>query len=851
MRKFVRNNILDLQSTIKEGLEYAISVDEASANAVLCDGVEAIKAITQTLEQELSPDGFKGYIPYISDLLKAFEILLTDVDDVKIINNTLNEIFKLFESLNRRLKKEPEVKREIVFFPYKASMWDSLESIWKAAKQDDRCFVSVAPIPYYDKDGYGNHLTQYYERELFPDYVETIRYDEFDLEIVQPDVAYIHNPYDGNNHVSSVHPSYYSRTLKKHVKTLVYVPYFAKDTPPSLPVASITSLLAADIIVAASNDDVAAYRNAGARCDVVPLGSPKIDRIINLDNDKPAIPEEWSKLAGKKIFFLNTSINSLLKYESAYINKIQALITLFDERNDAALLWRPHPLTVSTITSMRPDLLDMYKSVEEQAKNSRSTVIDLTPDMGVSMAISDAYIGDGISSLVYLYALTGKPLYQINFKIPIAPTPEELAELATSDTIGITCIDGEEVWIFCGSVNALCKLDINTGQAEYVSSVPGEENAINRYIHLVKIGDRILLSPYCAKEWAEYDIPSGTWTKYPIPDEALPITRNGGCFYVALDTDEFVIFMPINSRAFVKYDKKTREFEYNTIWFRSFEPYVFNIDYGFFNAGGTFVDNSLYIASLQSNVVVELNVRSMRTKIHKVGESGNRYNGITFDGDCFWLTKFLTYGLTEPQNSVVRWDKNTGRCKELILEPVTREPVNMISDFYSITFYNGKVLVFPFGVNEIFQIDPKTEDISVLETCLPYKLGSNKSPYYSYGDGVASVWIPNKCDGRIVLYSFYDYSLLFFDSETFEVKKVKPVINGIEHLFHNLDTQPPYVRNESVFLTAAGYVVHVVSGSIPDFNQKQADYHRGINFNSDGTCGQKTHEFVMRKSLKK
>ena len=40
-------------------------------------------------------------------------------------------------------------RREVVFLPYKASMWDSLESVWMAAEEDEDCDAYVVPIPYY------------------------------------------------------------------------------------------------------------------------------------------------------------------------------------------------------------------------------------------------------------------------------------------------------------------------------------------------------------------------------------------------------------------------------------------------------------------------------------------------------------------------------------------------------------------------------------------------------------------------------------------------------------------------------------------------------------------------------
>lgn len=53
--------------------------------------------------------------------------------------------------------KHMPVKLEVVFLPYNVSMWDSLESIWKAADEDPNCDACVIPIPYYDKNPDGSY----------------------------------------------------------------------------------------------------------------------------------------------------------------------------------------------------------------------------------------------------------------------------------------------------------------------------------------------------------------------------------------------------------------------------------------------------------------------------------------------------------------------------------------------------------------------------------------------------------------------------------------------------------------------------------------------------------------------
>lgn len=110
------------------------------------------------------------------------------------------------------LKKE--IKEEIVavFLPYKASMWDALESVWQAASEDKNCTAYVVPIPYYDKNKDGSLGKEHYEGGQYPSYVPVTSYKDLSLEELHPDLIFIHNPYDQFNTVTSVEPAFMLRS---------------------------------------------------------------------------------------------------------------------------------------------------------------------------------------------------------------------------------------------------------------------------------------------------------------------------------------------------------------------------------------------------------------------------------------------------------------------------------------------------------------------------------------------------------------------------------------------------------------------------------------------------------------
>lgn len=330
------------------------------------------------------------------------------------------ELFKLLKirvkMLRKALGEEVPDKLEIAFLPYKASMWDSLESVWMAAGDDKEAEVFVIPIPYYDKNPDGSFREMHYEGELYPDYVPVTRYQEYNIELRRPDIIFIHNPYDECNHVTSVHPFFYSKNLKKFTEKLVYIPYFILngegiDEGYTL----LPGVMNADYVIVQNETEREEYIKyfkaySGLKIDnkLLPLGSPKLDKVRLADRER--VPVEWLyKIRGKKVVFYNTSINGLLNGEERYIRKLESVFNFFQNQENMILLWRPHPLLEAAISSMRPELYKQYICLKEIFIENNVGIFDDTADMYGAIGVSDIYYGDW-SSVVWLYRKTGKPV---------------------------------------------------------------------------------------------------------------------------------------------------------------------------------------------------------------------------------------------------------------------------------------------------------------------------------------------------------------------------------------------------------------------------------------------------------
>lgn len=365
-----------------------------------------------------------------------------------------NKIYKLLRQklirVANSLRNDICVRKEVVFLPYKASMWDSLESVWKAADEDENCDAYVIPIPYYDKNPDGSFREMHYEADQYPEYVPVMRYDRYDFEQRRPDMIYIHNAYDNWNLVTCVHPEFFSEKLKKYTEKLIYIPYFVLDEvkPDQEQVIEsmrhfcfMPGIINADKVIVQSEDMKKIYVNEylkaarehglhGKHLDrtfleqkFLGLGSPKYDRVCTTKREDLVIPQEWmrviKKLDGswKKIILYNTGIAALLTHNEKWVDKIENVLKTFEENQDEiALLWRPHPLIESTMNSMRPEVLQKYMTLKQQYIAEGWGIYDETADVDRAVVLSDAYYGDG-SSVVQLYRHTGKPIMIQNVEI--------------------------------------------------------------------------------------------------------------------------------------------------------------------------------------------------------------------------------------------------------------------------------------------------------------------------------------------------------------------------------------------------------------------------------------------------
>ena len=410
-----RSQVIELLLSVTTGIGCGFAAERA---AMQKDCVAALSAVQNICRDALSPERFAVYAEPLATLREALD---TTIGKEGVGCGEGGQIAALCQALLSwlidALGKEP-VKKEILFLPYKAAMWDCLESIYQAAVADPtRCSVYVAPIPYAEFTPEHTVKAWRWEKMLFPTEVPVLDYRTVDLEKLRPDVIFIHNPYDGGNRITAVDGQYHSQELKKYTAHLVYVTYFVSGDDEEMFTGffDAVGLATVDHVVVESAFVKAQYERhykwgTPPPGKYVALGSPKYDKVQKGNKEAYPLPRAWRPLlSGKKIVLYNTSLHASLEAPHAVCQKTRQVLDFFRRRADFLLWWRPHPLMAASLDAMYPEVAEEYQRIEAAYQKEGWGIYDLTPDMTRAVLWADAYYGD-VSGVLWTFQTTGKPI---------------------------------------------------------------------------------------------------------------------------------------------------------------------------------------------------------------------------------------------------------------------------------------------------------------------------------------------------------------------------------------------------------------------------------------------------------
>ena len=292
---------------------------------------------------------------------------------------------------------------KIAFLPYKRSMWNSMESVYEECKASG-AEVHCMPIPYLRMKA--NKQPDYLDTdyELFGDIAEPIE------ELHDVDYIAIHYQYEDHNKVTNMLPKYFTKALKDryHAK-IIYLPYGIGMGQGHFALQPGCQEVDYAFLEDENNAErfIAGWKLKGVdfegRC--FGYGSPKMDAAAKT---KKFIPDEWKDIIGDRTVvlicnslgpFLTSPITRMSSYEY-YIRK--------ETEEGHAVIFRPHPLMISTIKSMIPYFMPDYKSMLSWIRCQHHVILDESEYLERAIGAADRMISDP-SSVVSMWSVTGKP----------------------------------------------------------------------------------------------------------------------------------------------------------------------------------------------------------------------------------------------------------------------------------------------------------------------------------------------------------------------------------------------------------------------------------------------------------
>jgi len=792
---------------------------------------------------------------YITQLdgedVKTVKLLKEYADILNRINNESDDGYNLIKQLKKQtavivnsVKNDIKTdKLEVVFFPYKASMWDSLESIWLAAKNDPQCDAYVVPIPYYDKKTDGSFGKMHYEGGEYPDYVPVVDWQSYSLEERRPDIIFIHNPYDGNNYVTSVHPDYYAKRLKEFTNMLVYSPYFVTGETITENFCVLPGTIYADKVIVQSEkirqeyinhfrkfekdtDSVGKYGKTTEK--FVALGSPKFDAIINKKREDFKMPDEWARLIdGKKVILYNTTVGAILKDDEQYLTKLRSVIEAFKERDDVVLWWRPHPLSVSTFETMRPQLASEYKQIVSEYKLDNFGIYDDTADLHRAIAWSDGYYGDG-SSLVAMYEVTGKPvMYQkVDNKFDNNVAFDNLYD------------DGENFWFTAFHFNALFKMNKQTWEAEYMGSFPNEDFFKWRlYGQIAECDGKLYFAPFSANEIGVYEIKSGVFEKIVFKKPAIDINTKYYSYakFNAITVNENYIFlMGSYYPAIIRIDTENGNIDYFTDWVKLLgessnkdEPYFWKV---------YITGNQILLPVGKTNAVLEYDMCTGTSKIHRIGDNNNNYMDICFDGENYWV-------LSRKSKTIIKWNPDKNEYKEYNDYPYGFKYEEF--GFAGIEYLDGFVWLIPAFANMAIKINVENDNV---ETADEFNV---ENDYAKEATAERNYLWFGMINDRIYTQKTQNNHFIEYDFKTNQ-RRVECIVLSEKEVLKigkNIFLCPDYKNcnfHENSLLKLNSFLEYVLHDSIVKSNLsgRGAELLNNMIPNLGGECGIKTYEHI-------
>lgn len=434
----------------------------------------------------------------------------------------------------------------------------------------------------------------------------------------------------------------------------------------------------------------------------------------------------------KRILFYYTDTKKLAESGEQTLRKLKWVLHHLETEARVYTVWKSAELTEELRTSIPIDIYREYENIIEIYKASELVIYAEGQKERDSLAWADAYYGDS-SGYVFEFLVRNKPILIQNPKVCAEP---DLAQMLSMRLLSFVR-DGEWIYFSGNEGNGLFRGDLKTGASQFLACFPDEpihKNQKKLHANCVRYEDKVVFVPGMANHIAVYDLRSELLTSIELPPVEMTDTTKKK-FVEAFVYQNYVYFISDRATAIVKLDMNTCEVTALTEWFEMSRADMMFPQEQLFCGDYEIVGDKCYLPCMQSNQVLELDLKTDGMKFHTIGEERTYLSTICYDGTQFWITGGM--------DCILSWKRETGEVTEHSYPEVFLPGE---SSFMSSFYRDGKAYLLPGTANMIVAIDTATGVAS-----------SHEIENYEYpGKNVGSVSYFRKCEEGITISRFGD-----------------------------------------------------------------------------------------------
>lgn len=305
------------------------------------------------------------------------------------------------------------------------------------------------------------------------------------------------------------------------------------------------------------------------------------------------------------------------------------------------------------------------------------------------------------------------------------------------------CIKIEDKYFFVGrDLGIIYSVSEKTGEAKIEGKLPEKNNGHYRLCgEILRFEDKVIFVPLNNEELQIYDCTEKRWISIDI-EQVKDCSADR--FFSAVIHRRKLIMLGANYPAIMIVDMDSYETRYIKEIYEPLKELKKEKNDAYIRNNICCIGDKIYAASCISNEVLVFDIEKYTWSWHRVGDDDNRYSGIAYDGEAFWIAP-------RRKGSVIKWIAESDEITEYQLIDMKYDKL-----YFTGVIYDGENLIFPGMENrQTLIVNPKEADIKksciiIDENFTFFKVMDNK---YC---GVTS-------DGRFIEYDKHGVKLKEYD----------------------------------------------------------------------------------------